>query len=289
MKATLKYLLLTLLLVGTVAVSACQKEEAEVPTEHVVPPEATVPAPDPAPAEEIQTAPFESYFDLNGLSQESLSSAVQTIDQESTANDVTIQVNQTIGDGQNILYVSFDMIYPSYDASETVGIPEVMLVEGAVTDPSQEESCLGISEVSVLQTEEAALSYLAVFSQLEKDLNGKEVSLILTEGNLPEPVIFTWTLENNAFSQEIDIVDKNGAPAGQASLTPFALSIVINDDAIDGFLENATITLLDKNGTPLPETWSISGDFSFTYLEFFKPMEPGTIASIQVGPYTGQF
>ena len=38
MKATLKYLLLTLLLVVTVAVSACQKEEAEVPTEHVVPP-----------------------------------------------------------------------------------------------------------------------------------------------------------------------------------------------------------------------------------------------------------
>ena len=93
---------LSLALMGLLA--ACGGEEAD-------PQSAAEPAPEPATTEAIQETPFDPYFDLSGLDQEALDRAMQTIDQESTLEDITVHVRQTLGDSRS-LYIIFDVIYP---------------------------------------------------------------------------------------------------------------------------------------------------------------------------------
>ena len=91
---------LSLALMGLLA--ACGGEEAD-------PQSAAEPAPEPATTEAIQETPFDTYFDLSGLDQEALDRAMQTIDQESTLEDITVHVRQTLGDSRS-LYIIFDVI-----------------------------------------------------------------------------------------------------------------------------------------------------------------------------------
>ncbi|MBQ9852182.1 MAG: hypothetical protein IJO69_05885 [Ruminiclostridium sp.] len=235
----------------------------------------SVPAPEIVDSETIRADPFAAYFDLSGLSQETLDGALQDVNMDTSTGEVSVQFLQTLCDGQN-LYVAFDINWPqgSDPAAEMI---EANLITG-------DGSTYG-GMVSSSQTADLTGSYIVSF--VGDFTPGTEASLYITV--LGENCVLAWTIENTVTASTVNLEDSEGTVVGQASLTPFSLQFTIDDPYISGIAHGDTIQLLDETGAPLPETWAISGDVSATFLEFFVPMELGTVKTLQVGPYTAHF
>ncbi|MCF0122669.1 MAG: DUF4179 domain-containing protein [Ruminiclostridium sp.] len=266
--------------------TACGQQESSAQDASQNISQESVPAPETATLEEVQEAPFETHFDMSGLSEETIDRALQTVDQKDTHNGITVQIQQSLWDGQN-LYVAFDLIYPAGRPS-TPDLPDLLLASGKVTDPAKAVLIPTTIDVTYTEMGSNTHSYFVTFSGCEISLVNKEISLILP---LPsDTFLFTWTVESDCESQTVDLVDRSGAAVGTAVLSPFTLSIHFENVDPSGFsADGSAIVLLDAAGEPIPETWSISGDPYDAVLEFFIPMEPGTIRTVQVGPYTGHF
>lgn len=234
-----------------------------------------VPAPEIVDSETIQTDPFAAYFDLSGLSQETLDGAIQDVNMDLTCGEASVQFLQALSDGQN-LYVAFDVNWPqgSDPASEMIQA-DLITGDGATYS----------GEITSSQTADSVSSYIVSF--LGEFDPGTEVSLSLTiQGEI---CVMSWTMDNTCQDQTVNLEDSEGTLVGQANLTPFSLHFTIDDSYISGIAHGDTIQLLDDTGTPLPETWAISGDPSAAFLEFFVPMELGIVKTLQVGPYTAHF
>lgn len=269
---------------AVVALTACGSPEAEKPDDP-----SAAPAPEISSVEEIQAAPFAHYFDLSQLSQKTLAEAVQNVQKTGTLStdigDITVQVSQTMGDGQSTLYVAMDASYPEGSSPDPASWLDVALVKGAVTVQDQGTALPADLSVNVLQTQDNTISYLIGFSQLSESITGEDVTLFVGLENASVPL--TWTAENRSQAQTADLLDDSGKAVGRAILTPFTLSLHMT--AWGEHQETPALTLLDKTGAPLPETWVTSGDLSNCFLSFFTPMELGTVQTVQVGSYTGQF
>ena len=233
-----------------------------------------VPAPEIVDSETIRADPFAAYFDLSGLSQETLDGAIQELNQDSTNGEATVQLLQVLNDGQN-LYAAFDVNWP----------------EGS--DPSAEtvEATLGAlyagyyGEVTGSASDHIG-SYIAVFYNC---IVPPQAEVTMTVSVLGQDHNFSWTADNTCQMQSVILEDSEGTEVGFANLTPFSLQFVLYDSYVSGIGHGDTIQLLDETGTPLPETWAVSGDPSAAFLEFFVPMELGTVKTLQVGPYTAHF
>lgn len=269
---------------AVVALTSCGSQETEKPDDP-----SAAPAPEISSVEDIQAEPFAHYFDLSQLSQATLAEAVQDVQKTGTlhtdAGDITVQVSQTMGDGQCTLYVAMDAVYPDGMSPDPATWPSVALVKGAVTAQDQGTTLPADLSVNVLQTQDNTISYLIGFSQLSEAITGEDVTLFVGLENARVPL--TWTVENHSQTQTADLLDNSGKTVGQAILTPFALSLHMT--AWDEHQETPALTLLDKTGAPLPETWVTSGDLSNCFLSFFTPMELGTVQTVQVVSYTGSF
>ena len=236
-----------------------------------------VPAPEIVDSETIQTDPFAAYFDLSGVSQETLDGAIQDVGLSSTIDEVTVQFLQTLSDGQN-LYAAFDVNWPAGvdPASETI---EATLTAGAASD------AIYPGEFINAQTADSTGSYIVSF--WGEFASGQSMTLTLTI--LGQEHTFTWDAQNIFQQVTVNMEDSEGTVVGEASVTPFSLWFSIDGPYVSGIAHGDTIQLLDESGTPLPETWSISGDPSAAFLEFYVPMELGTVKTLQVGPYTAHF
>jgi len=113
--------------------------------------------------------------------------------------------------------------------------------------------------------------------------------LTLSLALLGQEYTFSWDAQNICQEVTADLEDSEGTVVGEATVTPFSLWFSIDGPYVSGIAHGDIIELLDETGTPLPETWSISGDPSAAFLEFFVPMELGTVKTLQVGPYTAHF
>lgn len=282
-------LFLTLILTG--GLTACG--QADPKTE-------AAPAPEPATLEQVQEDPFAAYFDLSGLTQETLDKARQVIGQESANEGVTVEVKQTIGDGQT-LYIAFDLIYPQgTDLSDqalaeatdpsTYTIMDLTLAKGAVTDPAQAQEIPYASRgCQALQSGDNTLSCIMDFQAKEGSLTGQEVSLIISNEALGgSNHVITWTVENQAVARQAELLAADGQGMGQAVLTPFALSIRLNSQGIDPN-DPDQVRLLDADGQPIEGNWACSGGERQLDGTFYAPVEPSAVTSIQAGPFTGTF
>lgn len=258
------------------------------------------PAPEPATLEQVQEDPFSAYFDLRGLTQETLDKARQVIGQESANEGVTVEVKQTIGDGQT-LYIAFDLIYPQgTDLSDqalaeavdptTYTFMDLTLAEGAVTDPAQAQEIPYASRgCQALQSVDNTLSCIMDFRAKDGSLIGQEVSLIISNEALGDSShVITWTVENQADTRRAELLDADGQGMGQAILTPFALSIRLNGQGIDPN-DPDQVRLLDADGQPIQGNWACSGGEHELDGTFYAPVEPSAVTSIQAGAYSGQF
>ena len=237
----------------------------------------TVPAPEIVDAETIQADPFAVYFDLSGLSQETLDGAIQDINKE----NLPIRITQSLGDGQS-LYIAFDVVWrPNTDPFSEVIQPTL-----TVGDPNvASDTYAGM--VTNTNTVDNTCSYIVSFSDMQRPYTGEPVTLTIPV--MENVYAFNWTAKNITNTSTVNLEDSEGTVVGQASLTPFSLQFTISDSYISGIAHGDTIQLLDETGAPLPETWAISGDPSAAFLEFFVPMELGTVKTLQVGPYTAHF
>lgn len=271
---------LSLALMGLL--TACGGEEAD--------PQSTAePAPEPATTEAIQETPFDTYFDLSGLGQEALGRAMQTIDQESTLEDITVHVRQTLGDSRS-LYIIFDVIYPG--EADPAEYFTARLASGAVSDPSQAEDLPGQASSSVngAQTQSDTMTYLAAFDFWEPTLTGQTVSLLIESPASGRTYAFTWTPENEGFFAQADLTDQTGNTVGSAALSPFLLTLEI--PGMDGdqwfSLANA-LSLLGADGTALPASLGWDADGNRFFAQVYTPAAAGSVQTIQAGDYTGTF
>lgn len=275
-------LLIALLL--AVTLTACGGGKA-------APAEAT-PAPEPPTADQVQADPFNAYFDLSGLSNETLDRSLQTIDQESTRDGVTVRVSQTLGDGRS-LYVAFDVLYP--EQADPTAFPTVRLAKGAVDDPSQSEELPGLinSGINGVQTQENAMSYLAEFDFREPCLTGQEVSLLVEDPATGGIHMFTWTAENEGFLAQADLMDQTGRTVGSAALSSLLLTLEL--PRTDDWTHNQwtalaeTLQLLDADGNPLQGFMGWQGGNGVFYAQFYSPIGPGAVQTIQAENFTGTF
>ena len=275
-------LLIAFLMAGTL--TACGQGEPA--------PADAVPAPEPVPVEQVREDPFAAYFDLSGLSDETLDQARQVIDQESTQDWVTVHVSQTLGDSRS-LYVAFDVTYPEkIDPTESL---TVRLAKGAVDDPIQAEEIPGLinSGINGTQTQENTMSYLAEFDFREPCLTGQEVSLLVEGFSIGSVRMFTWTAENEGFLSQADLVDQTGRTVGSAALSSFLLTLELPEaddkthDQWTAFVE--TLHLLDASGNPLQELMGWQGGDGAFFAQFYSPIGPGAVATIQAENCTGTF
>ena len=266
------------------ALTACSQGEPA--------PADAVPAPEPVPVEQVREDPFAAYFDLSGLSDETLDQARQVIDQESTQDGVTVHVSQTLGDGRS-LYVAFDAIYP--EQADPTEFPTVRLAKGAVDDPIQAEELPGLinSGINGAQTQENTMSYLAEFDFREPCLTGQEISLLVEGSSMGSVHVFTWTAENEGFFAQADLVDQTGRTVGSAALSSFLLTLDLPEvddkthDQWSAFVE--TLHLLDASGNPLQELMGWQGGDGAFFAQFYSPIGPGAAATIQAENCTGTF
>lgn len=254
--------------------------------------EESVPAPEPPTADQVQADPFHAYFDLSGLSTETLNRALQTINQESTQDGVTVRVSQTLGDSRS-LYVAFDVVYP--EQADPTEFPTVQLAKGAVDDPSQAEEISGLINVGTngAQTQENTMSYLAEFDFLSPCLTGQEVSLLVKDPATGSVYAFTWTVENEGFFAQADLVDQTGRTVGSAALSSFLLTLEL--PRTDDWTHNQwtalseALQLLDADGNPLQGFMGWQGGNGVFYAQFYSPIGPGTVQTIQTENFTGTF
>ena len=229
-----------------------------------------VPAPEIVDSETIRSDPFAAYFDLSGMSQETLDGAIQDINQ----GDAHVQIIQTLADGQN-LYVAFDVNWPQN--ADPLSEP----IEAALTAGDTVSG----GEIIHNQVADHTGSYIASFRGDFSSGQSLTLSLVI----LGQEYTFSWDAQNICQEVTANLEDSEGTVVGEATVTPFSLWFSIDGPYVSGIAHGDIIELLDETGTPLPETWSISGDPSAAFLEFFVPMELGTVKTLQVGPYTAHF
>lgn len=260
-------------------------------------PETTEPGPEPPTPEAIQADHFSVYLDLSNLSDDILANAVQDIDQSSEDQGVTLSVSQTLGDGRT-LYVAFEMTYPegtelsdpniilSTDPT-TYGALDVTLAQGAVTDPENiTPAPLYTRNLQTAQTDSNVISGILTVQTAEGSLTGQEISLVVHDLTVYETVhTISWTVENTGPCRETDLLDEAGNTVGTATLTPFSLLFHMQEDALSLIDQ---ITLLDATGMQL-DTCAYGGDGGYIEGLFFVPIQPDSAATVNIGPYTGQF
>lgn len=230
-----------------------------------------VPAPEIVTPEAILADPFAAYFDLSGLSQTTLDLSLQDLD----LTQEGISVTQTLCDGM-LLYVAFDVTWPQgTDPAAEMVRAELTTGGGAWYE----------GMVTWTQTSDATGSYIASFPGSFQPSD----ALTLTIPVLGTDHVFNWTAEKVCPAQTADLTDSTGTVVGEAVLSPFSLRFTIDEAYVGGITHGDTIRLLDGTDSPLPETWATSGDPSAAFLEFFVPMEPGQVMSLQAGPYTAHF
>ena len=239
-----------------------------------------------------------SALDLSALDQETLSGSLREIGQTVTdpESGVGLHISQTLGNSM-LLYVSFTAEFPEGTDVESLAAPEVLLMEGAVTDPAEAKTMGYLSWTSSEESAEAnTLSCLVSFAFDREVFQGQEVSLVITgfptvEGNggVDTNLIFTWTPDNQGPIQYVDLVNEEGKMVGTANFSSFAVNVTLwdqSDRSDDPQTFIRSIQLLDQEGNPIQVNASSGGGGSSAQKQFRTLVDVDQVSAIQAGPYT---
>lgn len=239
-----------------------------------------------------------SALDFSALDQETLDGSLREIGQTVTdpESGVSVHINQTLGNSM-ILYVSFTAAFPEGTDAEDLAAPEVLLAEGAVTDPAEAKAMGYLSQTSSQETgEDGTFSCLVSFGFDRAVFQGQEVSLVITgfpaaEGNggVDTNLIFTWTPDNQGPIQYVDLINEEGKMVGTANFSSFAVNVTLWEQS--GSPEDSqtfiqSIQLLDQEGSPIQVNASSGGGGSSAQKQFRTLVDADQVSAIQAGPYT---
>ncbi len=239
-----------------------------------------------------------SALDFSALDQETLAGSLREIGQTVTdpESGVSVHINQTLGNSM-ILYVSFTAEFPEGTNTEALAAPEVLLAEGAVTDPAEAKAMGYLSQTSSQETaEDGTFSCLVSFGFDRAVFQGQEVSLVITgfpsteeSGGVDTNLIFTWTPDNQGPIQYVDLVNEEGKMVGTANFSSFAVNVTLwdqSDRSDDPQTFIRSIQLLDQQDTPMETNASSGGGGSSAQKQFRTLVDVNQVSAIQAGPYT---
>lgn len=229
-------------------------------------------------------------LNLESLSPEALAAALQTIDQTSTGQNVTVHVRQTLGDAMT-LYVAYTAAFPAGTDLEGLAPGEVALSADGKTFSTSSQS----SAWETLDEDETTLACVNSFGFDKEILKpGTEVTLTIAGFQRDgAPVFdathtFTWTVENEGTVKYVDIKDDQGSMKGTCNFSAFAMNATLWDwqdhyDAPAAFL--SSLQLLDETGQPIQTNASGGGGSTNARKQFRIPVNLADVAAVQVGPY----
>lgn len=239
-----------------------------------------------------------SALDFSALDQETLAGSLREIGQTVTdpESGVTVHISQTLGNSM-LLYVSFTAAFPQGTDVDALAAPEVLLTEGAVTDPAEAKAMGYLSQTSNGESAEAnTISCLVSFGFDREVFQGQEVSLVITGfpgaegiGGVDTNLIFTWTPDNQGPIRYVDLVNEEGKMVGTANFSSFAVNATLweqPDRSDDPQTLIRSIQLLDRQDTPIQVNASSGGGGSSAQKQFRTLVDVDQVSAIQAGPYT---
>lgn len=230
--------------------------------------------------------PLATYLDLDTLSETTLSSCYQTVDQEEKAGGAVLRVTETAGDGM-ILHVAFSFLPPK-DSDAFLSPKDVSLVQGSSAD----DGYIGASPTNLQSTENDDGGYdcLATFLYDREVLRAGEPLTLAVRGSGEDSssCSVTWTQEKLGTVSYVDLKDGQGTMVGTALLSPFALNISLWDTrGVSPQDLQDSISLLDSSGEALPVQGAfVTESGTFFSGQFFAPVELERVHSIHIGLFT---
>lgn len=240
-----------------------------------------------APAADIPASPlFGDHLDLSQLSPDALDNTLEYPDASDADEVLAAEIAETMGDAMTLyVYITalpMDKEPLPEDAADQLPT-EVYLSENGnpLTCPNTLRSC----EI----TEEGVLVLRCYFNFDREVFRGQEITLHV-EDWLGDDLSFTWSPTNQGPIRYADLKDEEGNMAGTFNLNMFSLNCTLWSPPFETFEETVrSIALLDENGQEIPVTKvSLSGSTSTVHISFSNPIDPTTVKTVKIGPYTAE-
>lgn len=229
---------------------------------------------------------FSLALDLDQLPDEILETSLQNIDEGSADGDLTAVLSQTAGDAMN-LYAAGVITSPE-------AIPEDVKEYGpqAVTlsDGNGPLTCPNpLVAVCPVEGEENVLAFLFYFGFDREVFRGQEVTLEVLNC-MGSNFSFTFVPANVGPIRYADLKDAEGNMAGTLNLSAYALNATLWGSPFESDTDlKHSYALFDTAGQELPlSRLAYSGSESVLHQSFLAPMDPATVKTVKIGPYTAE-
>ena len=239
------------------------------------------------PAADTPAEPlFGDHLDLSQLSAAALADTVEYPDASDADEVLAAEIAETMGDAMTLyVYITalpMDKEPLPEDAADQLPA-EVYLSENGnpLTCPNTSRSC----EI----TEEGVLVLRCYFNFDREVFRGQEITLHV-EDWLGSSLAFTWAPTNEGPIRYADLKDADGTMAGTFNLDSFGLNCTLWGSPFESNEDFAhSLVLLDENGEPVePSNFSRSGSQTTLHFSFSAPMDPATVKTVEIGPYTAE-
>ena len=229
---------------------------------------------------------FSLALDLDQLPDELLETSLQNINESTADGDLTAVLSQTLGDAMNLYAAGVITVPDGLPEDVMAHLPQQVTLSdgnGPITSPNTHVA------VCPVEGEENVLAFLFYFGFDREVFRGQEVTMEV-QNCLGADFSFTWAPINEGPIRYADLKDADGNMAGTLNLSAFALNATLWGSPFETNQELwHSIALLDENGETIPVSRaSHSGSQSIVHASFLAPMDPATVKTVQIGPYTAE-
>lgn len=249
-------------------------------------------------------------FEPSGSEEKDVKNALQSLNLETTDDDVTVQVTQSLGD-LNLIYITLTVSFDdSISFEDSTILPNVLLTSSKVnTDDVDSMDWHSIQyfygslspgkiETVAVDATTNSISYLLSFGLAEWSSYNEELTLLVgdfmdtsNKKIVAEGIhVFHWVPEISPMSLASSINSKDDLLQGELRITPFAMYVQFSAspyESLDALRGDIKIILLD--GT---EFYSSSGAFpppsgrDKIFVPFSEILDLNRVSSVKIGTIT---
>lgn len=229
---------------------------------------------------------FSLALDLDQLPDEILETSLQNIDESSADGDLTAVLSQTAGDAMNLYAAGVITVPDGLPEDAMAHLPQQVSLSDANGPLTWTNTSVGVCPV---EGEENVLAFLFYFGFDREVFRGQEITLDI-QNCLGSDFSFAWIPTNEGPIRYADLEDEAGNMAGTFNLSAYALNATLWGSPFETNQELwCSIALLDENGETIPVSKvSLTGSQSTVHVSFSAPMDPATVKTVQIGPYTAE-
>ncbi|MBR5534194.1 MAG: hypothetical protein IKU62_05050 [Ruminiclostridium sp.] len=230
---------------------------------------------------------FGDHLDLSQLSAAALADTAEYPEASDAGDILAAEIAETMGDAMT-LYVYITALPVVQDTGNEGDTEDQMPAEVYLSENDNPLSCPNIHRSCEL-TEEGVWVLRCYFNFDREVFRGQEITLHV-EDWLGDDLTFTWSPTNQGPIRYADLKDEDGSMAGTFNLNTFSLNCTLWSPPFETFEDTVrSIALLDENGEEIPITKvSLSGSTSTVHISFSNPIDPTTVKTVKIGPYTAE-